>query len=53
MESAESADYRMWKEETLAKQTSHHLDKKNHNEEVMVREKESNDYAVELAQGWR
>jgi hypothetical protein len=53
MESAESADYRMWKEETLANQTSHHLDKKNLNEEVMVKGTESNDYALELAQGWR
>ena len=49
MESKECKNYRLWKEDTLAKQTSHHVDKR----EVMVKEKESNEYVVELAPGWR
>ena len=49
MEPNMSKTYRLWKEETLANQTSHHVDKR----EVMVKEKESNEYVVELAPGWR
>ena len=51
-ESKESEKYRMWKEETLANQTSHR-EKKHPNEKVLVQEKDCNDYFVELAQGWR
>ena len=49
MESKESKNYRLWKEDTMAKQSSHHVDKR----EVMIKEKESNEYVVELAPGWR
>jgi hypothetical protein len=49
MESKESKNYRLWKEDTLANQTSHHVDKR----EVVVKEMESKEYVVELAPGWR
>ena len=49
MDSKESKNYRLWKKETLANQTSHNVDRR----EVLVKEKESNEYVVELAPGWR
>ena len=57
-EGVRSEEYRVWKEQTLAKQTSH---KEGHQrtglwqqfKEVDVKERDKNDYVVELAPGCR
>ena len=57
-EGVKSDEYRIWKEQTLAKQTSHKEGEQRTGlwqqfKEVKVEEKDKNDYVVELAPGCR
>ena len=69
MESKAAKNYRLWKKEPLANQTGHHKNshhnKMENNLELIVtkkmeevvmsekKEKDRNQYVVELAEGWR
>ena len=57
-EGVKSEEYRVWKEETLAKQTSHKEAEQRTGlwqqfTEVDVKEKDKNEYMVEIAEGCR
>ena len=57
-EGVKSEEYRVWKAQTLAKQTSHKEGQQRTGlwqqfKEVEVKEKDKNDYVVELAEGCR
>ena len=57
-EGVKSEEYRVWKEETLAKQTSHKEAEQRTGlwqqfKEVGVKEKDKNGYVVEIAEGCR
>ena len=57
-EGVKSEEYKVWKEETLAKQTSHKEAEQRTGlwqqfTEVEVKEKDKNEYVVEIAEGCR